>query len=170
MKYGLLIEQYLLGPEILRRAVSGMSDEQLDARPIPGKWSTRDVVMHLADFDLIYAGHMKRVIAEDRPTLSDPDADLFASQLAYDKRDVDENIWLMKTIRRHMAPILRTIDADDFMRIGMHSEEGPLSLGELLERVTDHIPHHVRSIEEKRRALDVGGIEMPFHMAGVGIR
>jgi hypothetical protein len=52
MKYGLLIEQYLLGPEILRRAISGMSDEQLDATPIPGKWSTRDVVMHLVDLTL----------------------------------------------------------------------------------------------------------------------
>jgi hypothetical protein len=170
MKYGVLLDQYLLGPEMLRRAVSGMSDEQLDATPIPGKWSTRDVVMHLADFDLIYADHMKRVIAEDRPALSDPDADLFAARLAYDKRDVDEDIWVMKAIRRHMAPILRSIDADDFARVGMHREDGPLTLGELLQRVTDHVPHHIRSIEEKRRALNVGGIEMPLHMAGVGIR
>jgi hypothetical protein len=113
---------------------------------------------------------MKRVIAEDRPALSDPDADLFAARLAYDKRDVDEDIWVMKAIRRHMAPILRSIDADDFARVGMHREDGPLTLGELLQRVTDHVPHHIRSIEEKRRALNVGGIEMPLHMAGVGIR
>jgi hypothetical protein len=147
-----------------------MSDEQLNAAPIPGNWSTRQVVMHLTDFDLIYADHMKRVIAEDRPTLVDGDAEQFASRLAYDKRDVDEAIWMTKAIRRHMAPILRNVDADDFVRIGVHREDGPLTLGELLERVTDHIPHHVRSIEEKRRALDVGGIEMPFHMAAVGIR
>ena len=35
MRYGLLIETYLAGPEILRRSVSGMSDQQLDATPIP---------------------------------------------------------------------------------------------------------------------------------------
>jgi hypothetical protein len=40
----------------------------------------------------------------------------------------------------------------------------------LLQRITDHIPQHVRHIEEKRRALNVGEIEMPLHMAGVGIR
>jgi hypothetical protein len=113
---------------------------------------------------------MKRVIAEDRPTLFDGDAELFAARLAYDKRDVDREIWMIKALRAHMAPILRNIDADDFVRIGMHQDDGPLTLSELLEHVTDHIPHHVRSIEEKRRALDVGGIEMPFHMAALGIR
>jgi hypothetical protein len=170
MRYGLLIDTYLLGPEILRRAVTGMSDEQLDVAPIPGKWSTREVVMHLADFDLLYADHMKRVIAEDQPTLVDGDAELFAARLAYDKRDVDREIWMIKALRLHMAPILRNIDADDFVRIGMHQNDGPLTLCELLERVTDHIPHHVRSIEEKRWALDIGGIEMPLHMAAIGVR
>ena len=57
MRYGLLIENYLAGPEILRRSVSGMSDQQLDATPIPFKWSTRQVVLHISDFDLIYADH-----------------------------------------------------------------------------------------------------------------
>jgi uncharacterized damage-inducible protein DinB len=170
MRNGLLIEKYLLGPEILRRAVSGISDEQLSAAPIPGKWSTRQVVMHLVDFDLLYADHMKRVIAEDRPTLVDGDAESFALRLAYDKRDVDHEIWMIKTLRRHMAAILRNLDADDFVRVGMHQDDGPLTLAELLERVTDHIPHHVRAIEEKRRALDVGRIEMPLHMAAVGVR
>jgi hypothetical protein len=170
MRNGLLIEKYLVGPEILRRAVSGMSDDQVNAAPIPGKWSTRQVVMHLADFDLLYADHMKRVIAEDRPTLVDGDAEAFASRLAYDNRDVDREIWMIKALRRHMASILRNIDADDFVRIGMHRDDGPLTLSELLERVTDHIPHHVRSIEEKRQALDVGGIKMPLHLAAVGVR
>ena len=55
MRYGLLIENYLAGPEILRRSVSGMSDQQLDATPIPFKWSTRQIVLHISDFDLIYA-------------------------------------------------------------------------------------------------------------------
>lgn len=44
-----LIDGYLAGPEILRRTISGMSDEQLDAAPIAFKWSTRQVVLHVAD-------------------------------------------------------------------------------------------------------------------------
>lgn len=45
-----------------------MSDEQLDAAPNPGKWSTRQVVCHIADFEPVYADRMKRVIAISEPT------------------------------------------------------------------------------------------------------
>jgi len=147
-----------------------MTDEQLDAKPHVGKWSTREVVLHLTDFDMVYANHMKRVIAEDRPALFDGDADLFTDRLAFNSRDVDQEVWLVKAIRRHMAVILRSIDADDFERLGMHATDGQLTLADLLQRITDHIPHHVRSIDEKRKALNVGKIKMPLHMAGVGIR
>lgn len=169
MKYGLLIEQYLLGPEILRRSISGMSDDQLNAAPIPFKWSTRQVVLHLADVDLIYADYMKRVIAEEEPTLVGIDEKLYASRLAYEKRDVDEEVRLIKAVRRHMGRVLRAIDADDFNRKGIHSVDGPLTLADLLQCVTDHIPHHAQYIEEKRKALNIGERAIPFHLASVGV-
>ena len=54
---------------MLREAVAGMSQEQLIARPIPGKWSTLEVICHLADFEIVYADRIKRVIAENEPIL-----------------------------------------------------------------------------------------------------
>src|SRR5262245_56903157 len=69
MEYDALIEEYLAGPDFLRRTVAGMTREQLLARPIPGKWSTHEVVCHLADYKPIYADRMKRVIALDEPEL-----------------------------------------------------------------------------------------------------
>jgi uncharacterized damage-inducible protein DinB len=62
--------------------VAGLSDEQLDAVPIPGKWSIRLVVCHIADFELVYADRMKRVIAETQPTFFGGDPDTFAAGLA----------------------------------------------------------------------------------------
>ena len=58
-----------------------MSDQQHDATPIPFKWSTRQVALHISDLDLIYADHMKRVIAESEPKLFDGDRKLFATQV-----------------------------------------------------------------------------------------
>lgn len=55
MKHEVLIEKYLAGPEILRQSIAGMSNMQLDTRPIPFKWSARQVALHIAYFDLIYA-------------------------------------------------------------------------------------------------------------------
>lgn len=148
-----LIDEYLAGPQQLRQAISGLTAEQLDATPVPGKWSTRQVVCHIADFEPVYADRMKRVIAEDEPTFFGGDPDVFAARLAYAQRDVEEELQLIEAVRRHVARILRTLPPADFERRGNHSVDGPITLATLLERITNHIPHHIRFIEEKRRAL-----------------
>lgn len=153
MSYADLIEQYLRGPELLQQAVAGMSEAELDAVPIPGAWSTRQVVCHIADFEPIYADRMKRVIAEDEPTFFSGDPDVFARSLAYPQRQVDEELQLIAVTRQQMGRILRTLSDADFHRAGNHSEDGRMELHSLLSRITGHIPHHVRFIEEKRKAL-----------------
>ena len=148
-----LIDQYLAGPQKLRHAIVGMTDGQLDATPIPGRWSTRQVVCHIADFEPVYADRMKRVIAMSEPTFFGGDPDVFAARLAYDRRDVDEELQLIEAVRNHMARILYSLAEEDFQRIGHHSEDGPLTLETLLRRITEHIPHHLRFIEEKRKVI-----------------
>ncbi len=46
----------------LRAAVSGMTGEMLRSRPIPGKWSTFEVVCHLTDCEQFCADRMKRFL------------------------------------------------------------------------------------------------------------
>jgi hypothetical protein len=48
-----LIDAYLDGIQILRQEVVGMNRPQMIARPIPGKWSTLEVVCHFVDSDQI---------------------------------------------------------------------------------------------------------------------
>jgi hypothetical protein len=153
MKYDALIEQYLAGPDLLRRAVAGMTREQLLTRPIPGKWSTLEVVCHIADYEPIYADRMKRVIVLNEPELLQGDPGRFAAQLSYDQRDIEEELALIELTRKQMARILRAQKPGDSQRHGIHSRDGALTLENLLQRITAHIPHHVRFIEEKRRAL-----------------
>ena len=146
-------EDYLAGPQLLRQAVAGMSPEQFVARPIPGKWSTLEVVCHLADFEIVYADRIKRVIAENEPILPSGDDKAFAARLAYHQRNAHDELLLIELIREQVARILRTLKPDDFQRRGMHTESGPLTLEALVQRAIGHIPHHVRFIEEKRNAL-----------------
>lgn len=150
-----LIDAYAAGPERLRQAITGMTDEQLDAKPIPGMWSTRQVVCHVADFEPIYSDRIKRVIAEDEPTFFGGDPDVFAARLAYDQRNVDDEIRLVEYVRRQTVSILRTLVPEDFRRTGNHFEDGPLSLEALLSRITDHIPHHLKFIGAKRESLGI---------------
>ena len=149
-----LLADYLAGPNQLQAAVQGLTESQLDAVPVVGKWSVRQVVCHLADFEIVYADRMKRILVEDNPTLRGGNPDHFAAGLAYDQRDVAEELSLIHNLRSSVARILRTVDIEAFQRTGVHSDDGPLTLETLLERITGHIPHHVAFIHEKRRLLE----------------
>lgn len=153
MSFQALLVDYLAGPDQLRKAVAGMTREQLVARPVAGKWSTLEVVCHLSDFEPIYADRMKRVIAEEQPKIMSGDPDLFAAKLAYLQRDLDEELAIIENTRRQVARILRTLTYADYQRTGVHSADGPLTLETLLTRITNHIPHHAKFILEKRKAL-----------------
>jgi len=152
-----MIESYLAGVATVRQAVAGLTREQLLARPVAGKWSTLEVVCHLADFDPILADRMKRIIAEDRPALLGADETRFAAALAYHERDLNEELDIIEHTRRQMARILRRQPADALNRIGVHNERGPLTLEQMLRSATNHIPHHVQFIQEKRQALGMAG-------------
>jgi uncharacterized damage-inducible protein DinB len=148
-----MIANYLAGPKALRDAVKGMSPEQLKARPVAGKWSTLEVVCHLSDFDPILADRMKRVISHDNPMLLGADESLFAANLAYHDRDVEDELNLIENTRKQLARILRQLPDPAFQRIGSHNERGAMTLEKWLTIATNHIPHHVNFILEKRRAL-----------------
>lgn len=148
-----LIQLYAAGPQLLRAAVAGMSREQLVARPVAGKWSTLEVVAHLADCEPLYAERIKRTVAGNEPTIFGLNPDDYVAVLSYQERDLETELSLIEATRRHMLPILLNLDAAAFEKIGRHSEAGPLTAATLLQRIADHIPHHVAFIREKRAAL-----------------
>lgn len=152
-----LIADYVDGPRLLHEAVRGLSREQLLARPIAGKWSTLEVVCHLADFEPIFADRMKRVLAADRPQLLSADENRFAAALAYHERDLEEEWTLIECTRGQMARILRTLPLEALQRVGVHSERGPVTLEQLLTGASNHIRHHIPFLHEKRKALGMVG-------------
>lgn len=148
-----LIDEYAAGPAALRKLVAGLSAEQVRERPIPGKWSTLEVVCHLADFEPVYLDRLKVILVQDRPTFFGRDENDFAAKFAYHQRDLAEELNLIESCRQSMTRILRTLPAADFQRLGVHNEAGEMSFESLLRRVTNHLTHHATFIAEKRAAL-----------------
>ncbi len=148
-----LINEYAGGPKELRAAVSGLTREQLLAKPVAGKMSTLEVVCHIADFEPIIADRMKRVITHEKPTLLGADENKFLAGLHYHERDVEEELRIIEMTRSQMLRILRKLPPEAFARVGVHTERGELTLERLLATARNHIPHHLPFIAEKRKAL-----------------
>ena len=153
--FAALIEQYSTGTETLKQAIKGMSAAQLLARPVAGMWSTLECVAHLSDFEPILAERMLRVISHERPLLLVADENLFAATLSYQTRDLEEELAVIDSIRKKMTRILKALAPETAQRSGVHSFKGLVSLEGILTSAVNHIPHHVKFIEEKRKALGV---------------
>jgi uncharacterized damage-inducible protein DinB len=148
-----MIDRYEAGGATLRQAVAGLSREELLAAPIPGKWSTQQVVLHVADAEAAFADRMRRIIAEDRPMLLAWDENHFAARLHYEEQSVEDALEIIALTRRQIARILRALPDADFNRTGQHSVRGGQSLRDVMGFATAHLEHHLKFILEKRKAL-----------------
>ncbi len=148
-----LIELYAHGGEKLSHAIDGLTQEDLHATPVPGKWSTQQVVLHLLDAEAAFADRIKRVIATDNPQLLAWDENKFAAALHYEEQIAADAIMLVDLTRRHIANILRKLPDEAFNRAGQHSERGRQTLRELVNNAVNHLEHHLKFINEKREKL-----------------
>jgi uncharacterized damage-inducible protein DinB len=148
-----LIAAYLDGPVQLRRVVGDLNLQQLEARPVAGKWSTLEVICHLVDSEQAWCHRMKRVIAEENPLVIGYDETRFAAGLSYHDRRREEELVLLEGMRRQLARILKGLPEPAWARTCVHSERGLITLEEMLQAEVEHIPHHIRHINDKRKAL-----------------
>ena len=148
-----LISAYERGVEELRLAVTGMTVEQLRSRPVPGKWSTLEVVCHIADCEQFFADRMKRTVAMDRPLLLGADGFRYPEPLRYQDHDLEQELDLVAGTRRQMARTLKLVGPDAWQRTAVHSETGLVTLRHLVLHAINHLRHHLRFVAEKRAAM-----------------
>jgi uncharacterized damage-inducible protein DinB len=148
-----LISAYEKGVEELRLAVAGMTVEQLRSRPVAGRWSTLEVVCHIADCEQFFADRIKRTVAMDRPLLLGADGFRYPEPLCYQDHDLEQELDLVAVTRRQMARTLRLVAPDAWQRSAIHSETGLVTLRQLLLHAINHIRHHLRFVAEKQAVM-----------------
>ena len=144
-----LIDQYKDGYRVVAEAVTGATDEELDARPAPGKWTAREIVHHLADSEMTSAIRLRLLLATDNPQIVGYDQDEFARRLYYN-RPVDASIEAFKAARRTTAEILERMSETDWAREGTHTEIGRYTVARWLEIYATHAHNHADQIRVAR--------------------
>jgi DinB family protein len=145
-----LVARYEAGPRVLRAAVDGLSDADLDHRPADGGWTPREVVHHVADSEMTSAIRLRRLIAEEDPLIAGYDGDEFARRLHYANRPIEPALAAVDAARATTAQILHGLTDREWSRTGTHSESGPYGVETWLEIYAVHCDDHADQI---RRAL-----------------
>jgi len=148
-----LLEGYRKGPEQLEAAVAGFSREQFLARPIADKWTTLEVLCHVADCEQFIAERIKRILSFTRPLLLGVDENAYAAALRYDRRDAAEELALVWVTRSQILRILQDQPAEAWERFGIHTESGQMPLKLAVFHAHFHLHHHLKFVLEKRSAL-----------------
>jgi hypothetical protein len=146
-----LLAQYKDGYRVVAEALAGATDEELDARPAPGKWTAREVVHHLGDSEMTAAVRARMLIAVDDALIQGYDQDVFAQRLHYD-RPIEGSLDAFKSARRTTAELLEKLTDDEWSRAGTHTEHGPYSLERWLEIYAAHAHKHAEQIIVARQA------------------
>lgn len=117
----------------------------------PGKWSAREILIHLADAEAVLLERLRRILSEKAPLLLAFDQDRWVTGLRYDARDLSVAKLQFQAARQSLIELIKLAgDAAD-SKTGMHSENGPVTFGHIIQMVQRHTLHH---LEQVRAALE----------------
>jgi hypothetical protein len=148
-----LIDRYGAGADEVTKSLEGFPASGLTAHPIPGKWSAREIVHHLADSESISASRLHRLLAERNPVIDAYDEARFAVVLRYNDREHDDALAVFHGVRANTTPLLRLIPDDDWSRPGWHTASGLYTPETWLGIYAVHAHDHAGQIRRLRAAL-----------------
>ena len=148
-----LIEQYKAGYEEVARSLEGFPAESLSAHPLPGKWSAREIVQHLADSEMNSAIRLRKLLTEESPQIQGYDQEDYARRLRYNERDMAPALDALRGARATTGQLLDSMTEDDWAREGTHTESGRYTAEDWLSIYAAHAHNHAAQIRRLREAL-----------------
>jgi len=152
----LLISAYGAGPARLRTALADLDGYALSARPRPGKWSIREIALHLTDSELVGVGRIRLTFAQPGAAYYVYDENIWARAHAYQEADapaVERPVSLFQSLRAATLPLSAAATSVQWRHAGLHPERGTVTLRNLLELYADHSERHLEQILECRRRI-----------------
>ena len=144
----------LLGktPQLLETLLGDLTDELLQWKPAPDRWSISEVLAHLSALETVYADRVRRMIAQDSPPLARYDLEGAKIRNEYSRGSGVENLLQFTSLRRSTVALLTSLPASAGTRAGVHSELGMITLAHMLNEWASHDLGHLRQIQELYRA------------------
>ena len=122
-------------PHELEDLLTELDEETLRWRPVPNKWSIKEIMCHLRDMESdAYAARYRKILSEDNPDLPNVDQDKLAIERDYSNQDAMAALAEFKRLRASTIEILENTPAEDWSRSGVHETDGPMTIEQLLVR------------------------------------
>jgi len=141
-------------PSLMRRAVAGLKQDQLNTPYREGGWSTKQVVHHVADSHLNAYVRFKLTMTEDTPTIKPYDEAAWAKLQDTEGTPVEVSLSLLESLHASWVVLLKSMRPEDFQRKLNHPESGVHDADWLLALYGWHGNHHlahITSLQERMK-------------------
>ena len=138
----------------LREVVHGLSEEQLDTPYRDGGWTARQVVHHVADSHMHAYIRMRKIVAEDHPTIQPYDQNVWAAMADSVAGPIEPSLVILMGLHARWAMFLEQLPDEAWTRTALHPERGEVTLASMLATYAGHgTKHcgHIRSLREKKK-------------------
>ena len=139
-------------PAVFRRLLAGLSDTEADLRPDPARFSLREAIAHLADWEDVFRQRMLQTRDQEHPILQGYDEGQWAVDRDYARSDWQAQLTRFGEERAQTTALIRSFTPDNLERVGLHTEAGPISLQEQVLLIVVHDGYHARQFAEFRLA------------------
>lgn len=147
------IAHYETAPARVAEAIAGLSDKQFHYVANAGDWSIHEVVVHLADAEMVGSWRLRKILAEENVTLQNYDEEGWAKALAYQTQRREQALALFTLLRTSNAELLRSLQPAQWERTAIHEARGLLSVHDVFQLLDQHINDHLEQIANSKRAL-----------------
>lgn len=138
-------------PALLRSAVAGLTDAQLDTPYRPGGWTVRQVIHHVPDSHLNAYVRFKLALTEEHPRIRTYEEARWAELPEARTAPVEVSLALVEALHDRWVRSLRALAPEEFSRTLDHPDHGTLVLDSLLAIYAWHGRHHTAHVTELRR-------------------
>ena len=135
-------------PVVVDRLLLAAREPDFDRRPDPERFTLREVIAHLADWDPVWLERIERMRLEENPELPSYDEGQWALDHDYAHAVITGQQERFRAGRRALVARLRSLTPEEWERTCRHAQWGDLSISSLAVLVLGHDGYHTRQISE----------------------
>ncbi len=147
-KDGNILESLANNMQVVIDLYKSLSAEKLEYRYAEGKWSLKEVLVHIADVERIFAYRALRIARQDSTPLPSFDENMYIDNAATPERSLENILQEYEGIRHATIAMYNGFSDNALNYMGITSGN-PTSVRALAYIIYGHEQHHLNIIKER---------------------
>lgn len=148
-----MVQRYVMqglesSPVVLGQLLKQAKPDAWDRRPDPERFTLREVVAHMADWDGIFLERIEKIAKQEGAAIQSRDPDELAAKNKYEASDPQKSLKQYEAGRAKLMATLKKLKPEQWERAGVHSEYGKMKVVEVAQIVLGHDGYHLQQVAE----------------------